>query len=196
MSANQAVFPIATMVRELGLSEAGFRARRKRPPCQREVPTRSGRRNAVAAGALDPRQLASDLWRVVHACRASGWRVETWPQAHCPIDTLCRSGRCQPSPGRGHDYAAGPGCAAGAGFGGVSLFGGRTRRLEPQDRRLVRSQSLTGGAGDGRAGDGDRPAAAGRRHSSQRPGQPITSLAFGNRCREAGVRPSVSSVGD
>ena len=55
---------------------------------------------------------------------------------------------------------------------------------------------VTGGAGDGRAGDGDRPAATGRRHSSQRPGQPITSLAFGNRCREAGVRPSMSSVGD
>jgi len=32
-------------------------------------------------------------------------------------------------------------------------------------------------------------------HPPQRPGQ-YTSLAFGKRCREAGVRPSMGSVGD
>ena len=37
MSANQATFPIATMARVLGVSEAGYHAWRKRPPCQHEV---------------------------------------------------------------------------------------------------------------------------------------------------------------
>ena len=37
MSANQARFPTATMARVLGVSEAGYHAWRKRPPCQQEV---------------------------------------------------------------------------------------------------------------------------------------------------------------
>jgi putative transposase len=36
MSANQAPFPIATMARVLGASEAGYHAWRKRPPSKRQ----------------------------------------------------------------------------------------------------------------------------------------------------------------
>ena len=73
----------------------------------------------------------------------------------------------------------------------------RARRLEPQDRRL---------------GDGEPPArrtGAGRRwrwrSANGRPrtssttatrAAQYTSVAFGKRCREAGVRPSMGSVGD
>ena len=36
MSANQATFPIATMARVLGVSEAGYHAWRKRPPSKKQ----------------------------------------------------------------------------------------------------------------------------------------------------------------
>lgn len=41
---------------------------------------------------------------------------------------------------------------------------------------------------------GQRPPAAGIHHSDQ--GTQYTSIAFGSRCRETGVRPSMGSVGD
>src|SRR6201747_2813700 len=77
--------------------------------------------------------------------------------------------------------------------------------MEPQDRRLVDGQPSADRAGAGRDGGPRwRPAlemAVGQRrpkdvvhHSDQ--GSQYTSLAFGKRCSEAGVRPSMGSVGD
>jgi hypothetical protein len=67
-------------------------------------------------------------------------------------------------------------------LGRLPLSGGRARCVQPSDRGLV---------------DGDHLAMAGRarrpRHGAL---AQYTSIEFGKRCREAGVRPSMGSVGD
>ena len=66
--------------------------------------------------------------------------------------------------------------------------------------KTVRETSL-GMSGADRAGvqctqHGAATTAARQRHSPLRPGSQYTSLAFGQRCDKAGVRPSMGSVGD
>jgi len=64
--------------------------------------------------------------------------------------------------------------------------------LEPQGRRLVDGPIICARAGCGRAGNGDRPATAGRRYPSQRPRQPVQPhWHSANAARKAGVRPSM-----
>ena len=53
MSVNQATFPIATMARVLGVSEAGFHAWRKRPPSKKQ----EAGHDAVETRAHHPCQL-------------------------------------------------------------------------------------------------------------------------------------------
>ena len=83
-----------------------------------------------------------------------------------------------------------------ADFGRVSVSGRRAGCLEPQNRRLVDGQPSAR-----RAGLDALEMALGQRRPAAMSSitairGPIHSLAFGKRCKEAGVRPSMGSVGD
>ena len=114
MSANQASFPIATMARILGVSEAGYYAWRNRPPsAHAQADTALFKRvQAIHAGSREtygsPR---------VHAELKAGGE-EARPQAGRTLGARRGSCGCEPPPGWRDHHAAGRGGQAGAGLGG------------------------------------------------------------------------------
>jgi transposase InsO family protein len=68
--------------------------------------------------------------------------------------------------------------------------------VQPSDRRVVDGHDPGYSAGARRLEHGARDAAAEGRDPRLQPGSQYTSIEFGHRCREAGVRPSIGSVGD
>ena len=99
MSANQAVFPIATMA-------ACPRRLDRRLLClaaARAVGPGEGRRGPAEADPNGPRRLAGHLWRAPHSCRAAGrWRSGR-QEAGRPADASGRPCRGQPTARRRHD---------------------------------------------------------------------------------------------
>ena len=141
------------------------------------------------------------------------------PKARRPPDAGSLAGRCQPSPSRGDD-TAGPDAPPGQRSGAAQFRGNRAgpalgRRhhvhptlagflflavvLDAWSRRIVGwafasdlktrlvLDALDMALHSARPGDVIH-------HSDK--GSQYTSLAFGSRCRDAGVRPSMGSVGD
>ena len=203
------------MARVLGVSEAGFHAWRRRPASAHAVADAAllKRIRTIHGGSRE----TYGVPRVHAELRAGGEK-----HGRKRIARLMRAaGWLAPAAGAGRRYnTAGQGRAAGARLGGpqfrcfaaepalgcrhhlradgerFSLSRSRAGCLEPQDRWLVDGQLSADRIGDGRIGDGGRPAAArGVIHHSDQ-GSQYTSLAFGKRCQEAGVRPSMGSVGD
>ncbi len=103
--------------------------------------------------------------------------------------------------GRAPVHGGRPGSALGrrhhvrADAGRLPVPRGRARRLEAARDRLGHGHSPAHRARAGRAGHGHRAAPAEVIHHSDQ-GCQYTSLAFGSRCRQTGVRPSMGSVGD
>ncbi len=216
MSANQADFPIATMARVLGVSEAGYHGWHGRPPSA----------HALADAALLKRV------RTVHASSRETYGV---PRVHAELRA---GGQCH---GRKRIarlmQAAGLAGASRRRRGVTTTRRDKDARPAPDlvDRNFAASRpnqlwvaditfvptangflylavvldawsrkivgwamanhlraelvldALEMAIGQRRPGDVIH-------HSDQ--GSQYTSLAFGNRCREAGVRPSMGSVGD
>ena len=182
--ANQACFPVSTMARVLGVSQAGYYAWRHRPPS----------RHAVADAALlkrvqdRARQFAPDLRRTACPRGSPEPGRATWPQTDRAPDARSRARWRQPQAWwPDHDAArqggparAGPGrpqlhgLRAKPALGGghhlcadrsrLPLSGRRAGRLEPQDRRLVDGQSPASRTGAGRDGGGRGAAPSEGRH--------------------------------
>ena len=216
MSANQARFPIATMARVLGVSKAGYHAWRCRPPSAhaRADAGLLERIRAVHAGSRE----TYGAPRVHAALRAEGERhgrkrVERLMREAGLVGASHRRGgptttrrdqEARPAPDLvDRDFAAaGPNrlwvsditfIPAATGFLYLAIV------LDAWSRKVV-GWSMANHLRTELVLDALEMALGQRRprdvihHSDQ--GSQYTSLAFGKRCREAGVRPSMGSVGD
>ncbi len=215
MKANQASYPVATLCRVLEVSTSGYYARLNRPPSRRSredvVLTQRIRwihlRSRGTYGA--PRihaELADEgvrvgRKRVAHLMRTAGLRGVSRRRS---VRTTIRQAKNRPAPDLvQRDFtAAGPNRLWVADITYVSTWTGNLYLAVVMDawsRRVVgwayathlRTELVL---------DALEMAIRQRRpqgvihHSDQ--GSQYTSLAFGKRCREAGVRPSMGSVGD
>jgi putative transposase len=216
MSSNQADFPIATMARVLGVSESGYHAWRGRAPSARAVEDKmllkkirtvhatsretygSPRIHAElrATGSRHGRKRIARLMRATALTGASRRRKG--------VTTTRRDKDARPAPDLvDRDFtAAGPDKLWVADITFVPTANGFMYLavvLDAWSRKIVgwsmanhlRTElvldALEMAIGQRRPGDVIH-------HSDQ--GSQYTSLAFGGRCREAGVRPSMGSVGD
>lgn len=216
MSANQATFPIATMARVLGVSEAGYHAWRKRPPSKKqEADTALLKRVRTihassretygaprvhaelrAGGEKHGRKRIARLMRVAGLVGASRRRSG--------ITTTRRDRATRPAPDLVDRKFAAPGpnqlwvaditfvpTASGFLYLAVVLDAWSRKIVGWAMANHIRAElvvdALEMAIGQRRPGDVIH-------HSDH--GSQYTSLAFGNRCREAGVRPSMGSVGD
>jgi putative transposase len=216
MSAHQAVFPIATMARVLGVSKAGYYAWLRRSPSAR----------AVADGVLMKRirtihvtshetygvpRIHAELRaggekhgrkRIARLMRAAG--IVGVSRRRGTVVTTRRDKDARPAPDLvDRDFsAAAPNqlwvaditfIPTAAGFLYLAVV------LDAFSRRIVgwamanhlRTELVLDALG---MAIGQRQPTDVIHHSDQ--GSQYTSLAFGGRCREAGVRPSMGSVGD
>lgn len=216
MSANQACFPIATMARVLGVSKAGYYAWLRRPP--------SGRAMADAAllkrvrtvhtssrhtyGA--PRVHAALQWegekrgrkRIARLMREAGL-VGASHRHGGPVTTR-RDRDARPAPDLvDRDFtASGPDQLWVADITYVPTMAGFLYLavvLDAWSRKVI-GWSMANHLRTELVLDAMEAAVGQRRprnvihHSDQ--GSQYTSVAFGKRCGEAGVRPSMGSVGD
>ena len=216
MSANQACFPICVMARVLGVSKAGYYAWRHRPPSARAQADEAllARIKTVhinsrqtygaprvhaelrAAGERHGRKRIARLMRTAGLVGASRRRGG-------PITTR-RDKQARPAPDLvERDFqAAGPNqlwvadityVPTAAGFLYLAVV------LDVWSRRVV-GWAMANHLRTELVLDALNMALGQRRprdvihHSDQ--GSQYTSLAFGKRCKEAGVRPSMGSVGD
>ena len=215
--AHQAIYPVRTLCRVLGVSPSGYYAYVKRPPSRRAVEDaglleRIEHFHARSRGTYGAPRIHRDLReedevrvgpkRVARLMRQAGIvgisrrkrRVTTTRRdvdgrpAPDLVDRDFTGDRSRPALGRRHHLRADP-CR-------VSVPRRRRRRVEPPRGRLVDGQSPAHRA---------RPDALEMALQQRRPADVIhhsdqgcqyTSIAFGKRCREAGVRPSMGSVGD
>ena len=213
MSANQAVFPIATMARALGVSEAGYHAWRHRPPSAHVVADatllkrvrtvhassreRMGHRACMpqlrAGGERHGRKRIARLMRtagLVGASRRAG------------VTTTRRDGDARPAPDlvdrnlvalKPNQLWVVTFVPTSSGFLYLAVV------LDAWSRKIV-GWSMANHLRAKLVLDALEMAIGQRRpddvihHSDQ--GSQYTSLAFGKRCQEAGVRPSMGSVGD
>jgi putative transposase len=216
MSTNQAVFPIASMARVLGVSTAGYYAWRDRPPSahaqadaallKRVRTVHASSRQVYGAprvhaqlradGARHGRKRIARLMReagLVGACHRQGGPTTTQ-----------RDKEARPAPDLvDRDFTA-QACnqlwvaditfvPTSSGFLYLAVV------LDAWSRKIV-GWSMANHLRTELVLDALEMAVGQRRprnvihHSDQ--GSQYTSLAFGGRCREAGVRPSMGSVGD
>jgi putative transposase len=216
MSANQARFPIATMARVLGVSTAGYYAWRHRPPSARAVAD-AALLERIGAVHVTSRQTYGAP-RVHAALRAGGERhsrkrverlmrkaglVGASHRRGGPVTTR-RDQEARPAPDLvDRDFtAAGPNqlwiadityVPTAAGFLYLAVV------LDVWSRKVVgwamanhlRAELVLNAL---EMAVGQRRPRDVIHHSDQ--GSQYTSLAFGKRCAEAGVRPSMGSVGD
>lgn len=215
MTANQADFPISTMSAALGVSRSGFYARRGRPPSARaladaELPERIVTFHDRSGGTYGAPRLHADL--VEAGVSISRKRVERLMRAAGIAGvsrrrfarTTIRDERVRPAADLvDRDFTAEkPDALWVADITYVATWTGFLYLavvLDAFSRKIVGWAM----AGDLRAPlvlDALNMAIGQRRprevihHSDQ--GSQYTSVAFGLRCREAGVRPSMGSVGD
>ena len=215
MSANQAVFPIATMARVLGVSPAGYYAWRRRRPSARansdgELLQRIRTIHASSRGTYGAPRVHAELRaegrhvgkkRVARLMRQAGL---TGVSRRRGMRTTQRDETARPAPDLvARDFtAAAPNRLWVADITYVPTWAGFLYLavvLDAFSRRIVGwamanhlRTELVLQALD-MAVHQRRPADV-IHHSDQ--GSQYTSLAFGKRCREAGVRPSMGSVGD
>ena len=216
MSANQACFPVAAMARVLGVSKAGYYAWRHRPPSRHAVadaallkrvrtvhgrarqPDRAPRVHAdrQGLGERHGRKRIARLMREAGLVGASHRRGG-------PTTTL-RDKDARPAPDlvNRNFTASGPNqlwvadityVPTAAGFLYLAVV------LDAWSRKIV-GWSMANHLRAELVLDAMEAAVGQRRpkdvihHSDQ--GSQYTSVAFGKRCGEAGVRPSMGSVGD
>ncbi|MGX7709582.1 IS3 family transposase [Methylobacterium sp. Gmos1] len=216
MSANRATFPIAVMARVLGVSEAGYHAWRQREPSAhaqadaallkriRTIHAGSGeaygaprvRAELAAEGSRHGRKRIARLMRAGGLVGASRRRRA--------VITTRRDKKARPAPDlvERNFRAEGPNqlwvgdityVPTAAGFLYLAVV------LDAWSRRIVgwamanhlRTELVLDAL---EMAIGQRKPSAVIHHSDQ--GSQYTALAFGNRCREAGVRPSMGSIGD
>ncbi len=216
MSANQAVFPIATMARVLGVSETGYHAWRDRPPSSHALADAAllKRVRTVHASSREtygaPRVHAElraggerhGRKRIARLMREAGL-VGASRRRDGPITTR-RDKEARPAPDLvdRRFSAAGPNrlwvaditfIPTAAGFLYLAVV------LDAWSRKIV-GWAMANHLRAELVLDALEMAVGQRRprdvihHSDQ--GSQYTSLAFGKRCKEAGVRPSMGSVGD
>jgi putative transposase len=216
MSANQAVFPIAVMARVLGVSESGFHAWRQRPASARAVADKmllkrvrtihaSSRETygvprvhaeLRAAGEKHGRKRIARLMRVAGLIGASRRRTG--------VTTTRRDKDARPAPDLvdRNFVASQPNRLWVADITFVPTASGFLYLavvLDAWSRKIV-GWSMTNHLRAELVIDALEMAIGQRQpggviHHSDQGGQ-YTSLAFGKRCQEAGVRPSMGSVGD
>lgn len=224
MSTNQASFPIAAMARVLGVSEAGYYAWRHRPPSAHALGDaallkRVRTVHACSHGTYGAPRVHAELRaggekhgrkRVARSMRAAG--LVGASRRRAGVTTTRRDEGARPAPDLvDRDFtAAGPDrlwvaditfVPSAAGFLYLAVV------LDAWSRKVVgwsmANHPGRSGASPMRAEsvlDALEMAVGQRRpkdvihHSDQ--GSQYTSLAFGRRCKEAGVRPSMGSIGD
>ena len=215
MSENQAVFPIATMCRLLGVSPSGYYAWTKRQPSRRartdaalvaEIRTA----HAASRGIYGAPRIHVDLAakgfrvgrkRVARLMSAAG--LAGVSRRKFVTTTVKGSDRQAPDLVDRNFTAERPNLLWVADityiptWAGLPLSGGRARCVQPSDRRLVdgHDPAHPAGARCPQHGARDQRRPKGVIHHSDQ-GSQYTSIEFGHRCREAGVRPSMGSVGD
>ena len=216
MSANQACFPIATMARVLGVSKAGYHAWVHRPPSAHAVADEALLKRVRTVHATSRQTYGAPR---VHAdLRAQGERhgrkriARLMRQAglvgashrHGGPTTTRRDKDARPAPDLvDHDFtASGPNQLWVA---DITCVPTATRFLylavvlDAWSRKIV-GWSMANNLRTELVLDAMEMAVGQRRpkdvihHSDQ--GSQYTSVAFGKRCGEAGVRPSMGSVGD
>ena len=216
MSANRAMYPIATMARVLGVSEAGYYAWLRRPPCAHALADAALLKRIRTVHASSRETYGAP--RVHAELRAEGERhgqkriARLMREAGLVGVSRRRSGPITTRPDKGarpapdlvdRDFSAtGPNqlwvaditfVPTAVGFLYLAVV------LDAWSRRIVgwamanhlRTELVLSAL---EMAIGQRRPRDVIHHSDQ--GCQYTSLAFGNRCREAGVRPSIGSVGD
>jgi putative transposase len=216
MSANQAAFPIATMARVLGVSETGYHAWRHRSPSTHALADAALLKRVRTVHASSRETYGSP--RVHAELRAGGERhgrkriarlmhdaglVGASRRRNGPITTR-RDKEARPAPDLVDRRFSAPGpnrlwvaditfIPTAAGFLYLAVV------LDAWSRKIV-GWSMANHLRAELVLDALEMAVGQRRprdvihHSDQ--GSQYTSLAFGKRCKEAGVRPSMGSVGD
>jgi putative transposase len=215
MSANQAFFAIATMARVLGVLTAGYYAWRSRPPSARAIADAALLRqvrtiHAVSRGTYGAPRVHAELCavgravgkkRIARLMRAAGIVGVSRRRA---VITTRRDRDARPAPDLvDRNFTADrPNqlwvadityVPTAAGFLYLAVV------LDAFSRRIVgwamethlRTELVLAAL---EMALGQRKPSNVIHHSDQ--GSQYTSLAFGGRCREAGVRPSMGSVGD
>ncbi len=217
MSANEANFPVSVMARVLGVSKAGFYAWLRRPASSHAQADAAllKRIRTVHATSREtygaPRvhaELRADgerhgRKRIARLMRDAGL-VGASRRRHGPVTTR-RDKEARPAPDLvdRNFTASGPDqlwvaditfvpTAAGFLFLAVALDAWSRKIVGWSMANHLRAE-LAVDALEMAVGQ-RRPAGDVIHHSDQ--GSQYTSLAFGNRCKEAGVRPSMGSVGD
>ena len=216
MSANQAAFPIAMMARVLGVSRAGYYAWAGRPAsaharADAELLERIRAIHAASHGTYGAPRIHANLRaggerhgrkRIARLMQRAGITGVSRRRGD-PVTTR-RDREARPAPDLvDRDFSApGPNrlwvtditfVPTAAGFLYLAVV------LDAWSRRIV-GWSMANHLRTELVLDALEMALEQRRpgdvvlHSDQ--GSQFTSLAFGNRCREAGVRPSMGSVGD
>jgi putative transposase len=216
MSTNQATFPIAAMARVLGVSKAGFYAWRDRPPSahaqadaallKRVRTVHSSSRQIYGAPRVHAHLRAEGAShgrkRIARLMRASGLVGASHRQGGPTTTRRDRDARPAPDLVDRNFTAPGPNqlwvaditfVPTGTGFLYLAVV------LDAWSRKIV-GWSMANHLRTELVLDALEMAVGQRRphdvihHSDQ--GSQYTSLAFGGRCREADVRPSMGSVGD
>ncbi len=216
MSANQATFPVAIMARVLGVSEAGYYAWRHRPPSahaqadaallKRVRTIHAGSRETYGAprvhAALQAGGEKHGRKRVARLMRAAG--LVGASRRRAGVTTTKRDKEARPAPDLvDRDFTAtGPNQLWVADITFVPTASGFLYLavvLDAWSRKVV-GWSMANHLRAELVLDAMEMAIGQRRpkdvihHSDQ--GSQYTSPAFGKRCKEAGVRPSMGSVGD
>ena len=216
MSVNQATFPIALMARVLGVSRAGYHAWLKRPSSDRAVADAAllQRIRAVHASSREtygaPRVHAAlratgqhhGRKRIARLMRQGGL-AGACHRGSGPVTTR-RDTESRPAPDliNRNFTASGPDRLWVADITFVPTMSGFLYLavvLDAWSRRIV-GWSMANHLRTELVLDALGMAVGQRRprdviHQSDQ-GSQYTAIAFGNRCREAGVRPSMGSVGD
>jgi putative transposase len=216
MSANQAEFPIAAMARVLGVSQSGYHAWRRRPPSARAVADKMLLKRVRTVHATSRETYGSP--RIHAALRTDGHRhgrkriarlmraagLTGASRRRKGVTTTRRDTAARPAPDLvDRDFtAARPNQLWVADITFVPTASGFLYLavvLDAWSRKIV-GWSMANHLRTELVLDALEMAIGQRRpknvihHSDQ--GSQYTSLAFGGRCREAGVRPSMGSVGD
>jgi putative transposase len=215
VNANQAMYGVATMCRVLAVSSSGYYAWLKRPLSARaradaELMSRLTAIHQFSRGTYGAPRIHEELSaagiqvgrkRVARLMRAAGLRGVSrrrW------ISTTVRDRKARPAPDlvERNFTAAAPDCLWVADITYIPTWAGFLYLavvLDVFSRRIVgwamaphlRTELVLEALN---MALGQRHPAAVIHHSDQ--GSQYTSLAFGKRCDEAGVRPSMGSVGD
>jgi putative transposase len=216
MSANQASFPIAAMACVLGVSRAGHYARRRRPPsAHAEADAALLKRirtiHAVSRQTYGAPRVHAELWargerhgrkRIARLMREAGLVGASHRRGGPTTTRRDKGGRPAPDLVDRDFSTTGPNRLWVA---DITLIPTATGFLYLAVVLDVWSRKVVGWATASHLRaelvlDALEMAVGQRRprdvihHSDQ--GSQYTSLAFGKRCREAGVRPSMGSVGD